>query len=66
MGGLGVQREFALKHLPDYPLFKLVSKMYEVVPGVLKETGKVSAVSPVSQEGVGGVMRDEGREGERK
>eukprot|EP00884_Botryococcus_braunii_P001386 jgi/Botrbrau1/11248/Bobra.0038s0020.1 len=35
------QREFALKHLPDFPLFKLVSKMYEVVPGVLAETGKV-------------------------
>ena len=26
------QREFALKHLPDYPKFKLVSKLYEVVP----------------------------------
>ena len=35
------QREFALKHLPDYPKFKLVSKLYEVVPGVLTETGKV-------------------------
>lgn len=38
---VAVQREFALKHLPDFPLFKLVSKMYEVVPGVLTETGKV-------------------------
>jgi|TARA_B110000977_G_scaffold74126_1_gene100257 citrate synthase len=35
------QREFALKHLPDYPKFKLVSKLYEVVPGVLTQTGKV-------------------------
>jgi|TARA_B110000977_G_scaffold142580_2_gene180952 citrate synthase len=35
------QREFALKNLPDYPKFKLVSKLYEVVPGVLMETGKV-------------------------
>ncbi|KAK9843683.1 hypothetical protein WJX81_002147 [Elliptochloris bilobata] len=35
------QREFALKHLPDDPLFKLVSLFYEVVPGVLTETGKV-------------------------
>jgi citrate synthase len=34
------QREFALKHLPDYPLFKLVSDLYEVAPGVLKEHGK--------------------------
>ena len=36
------QREFGLKHLPDYPKFKLVSKLFEVVPGVLAETGKVS------------------------
>lgn len=35
------QREFALKHLPDDPMFKLVSKLYEVVPGVLQQTGKV-------------------------
>ena len=37
------QREFALKHLPDDPLFKLVSKFYEIVPGVLTQTGKVGA-----------------------
>ena len=36
-----LQREFALKHLPDDPMFKLVSKLFEVVPGVLTETGKV-------------------------
>ncbi|CAG9463658.1 unnamed protein product [Pedinophyceae sp. YPF-701] len=35
------QREFALKRMPDYPLFKLVSNLYEVVPEVLLETGKV-------------------------
>ena len=35
------QREFALKHLPDDPLFKLVSLLYEVVPDVLLQTGKV-------------------------
>jgi citrate synthase len=35
------QREFAQKHLPNDPMFKLVSKFYEVVPGVLTETGKV-------------------------
>ncbi|XP_074560212.1 citrate synthase, mitochondrial-like [Curcuma longa] len=35
------QREFALKHLPDDPLFKLVSKLYEVVPPILTELGKV-------------------------
>lgn len=36
-----LQRDFALKHLPDDPLFKLVSKLYETVPGVLQATGKV-------------------------
>lgn len=34
------QREFALKHLPDDDLFKLVSLMYDVVPGVLTTHGK--------------------------
>ena len=35
------QREFALKHLPDDKLFKLVSQMYMIVPPILMETGKV-------------------------
>jgi len=35
------QREFALKHLPDDPLFKLVSGNYEIIPKILNETGKV-------------------------
>jgi len=34
------QREFALKFLPENPLFKIVSTIYEVVPGVLTEHGK--------------------------
>jgi citrate synthase len=34
------QREFALKHLPKDPLFKLVSQLYEVVPKVLLDAGK--------------------------
>ena len=34
------QREFALKHLPDDEIFKIVSLLYEVVPGILKEHGK--------------------------
>jgi len=34
------QREFALKHLPKDPLFKLVSQLYEVVPPVLLKAGK--------------------------
>jgi len=34
------QREFALKHLPQDPLFKLVSQLYEIVPGILTKHGK--------------------------
>ncbi|CAO3630963.1 unnamed protein product [Cunninghamella echinulata] len=34
------QREFALKHLPEDPLFALVSKLYHIIPGVLTEHGK--------------------------
>ncbi|XP_077302604.1 putative citrate synthase 2, mitochondrial [Arctopsyche grandis] len=35
------QREFALKHLPDDKLFRLVSNVYKVVPPILTELGKV-------------------------
>jgi len=34
------QRKFAQKHLPDDALFKLVSQLYSIVPGVLLEQGK--------------------------
>ncbi|CAI5445362.1 unnamed protein product [Caenorhabditis angaria] len=34
------QREFALKHLPNDDLFKLVSTLYKVTPNVLLEQGK--------------------------
>ncbi|WP_339060129.1 citrate (Si)-synthase [Tepidibacillus marianensis] len=34
------QREYCQKYLPDYPLFQLVSKLYEVVPDILREQGK--------------------------
>jgi citrate synthase len=34
------QCEFALKHMPNDPLFKLVSQCYEVIPKVLTEHGK--------------------------
>lgn len=35
------QREFALKHLPKDPLFKLVAQVFDVVPPVLNALGKV-------------------------
>lgn len=34
------QREFALKYLPDDPIFRTVSNVFEVVPDVLKKHGK--------------------------
>lgn len=40
------QREFALKHLPDDPLFKLVDTIYQVMPDILKEHGKVANPYP--------------------
>ena len=40
------QREFALKHLPDDPLFHVVNTVYEVMPGVLTEHGKTKNPYP--------------------
>jgi len=34
------QREFALKHLPSDPLFKLVAQIYKIAPDVLLQHGK--------------------------
>jgi citrate synthase len=34
------QRDFSLKHLPDDPIFKMVSLLYDVVPDILREHGK--------------------------
>lgn len=35
------QREFALKHMPDNPLFRLVSMIYKVAPPILQNSGKI-------------------------
>lgn len=40
------QREFALKHLPNDPMFKLVSNLYNIIPGVLTEHGKTKNPYP--------------------
>ena len=40
------QRDFALKHLPEDPLFHLVNTVYEVMPGVLTEHGKTKNPYP--------------------
>ena len=41
------QREFALRHLPDDPMFKLVSQVYKIAPGVLTEHGKTVSHSHI-------------------
>ena len=41
-----LQREFALKHMPNDELFKLVNTVYEVMPGVLTEHGKTKNPYP--------------------
>jgi citrate synthase len=35
------QREFAMKHLPEDPLFKLVDMVFQILPGILSQNGKV-------------------------
>jgi len=35
-----IQREFAMKHLPDDPIFKYVDLLFRVVPPILKKQGK--------------------------
>lgn len=40
------QREFAQKHMPNDPLFLVISNIYEVVPGILEATGKVKNPYP--------------------
>jgi citrate synthase len=40
------QRDFALKHLPDDELFKIVETIYQVMPAVLTEHGKTKNPFP--------------------
>ncbi|KAL1894569.1 citrate (Si)-synthase [Sporothrix stenoceras] len=40
------QREFALAKMPEDPLFKLVSQVYKIAPGVLTEHGKTKNPYP--------------------
>jgi citrate synthase len=41
-----LEREFALKHCKDDPLFKLVDACYQAIPGVLGTTGKIKNPHP--------------------
>jgi len=40
------QRQFALKYMPNDPLFKIVSTIYEVMPGILTKHGKTKNPYP--------------------
>ncbi|KAF8525765.1 citrate synthase-like protein [Hysterangium stoloniferum] len=40
------QREFALKNLPDDPLFRLVGQIYKLTPDILLEAGKAKNPFP--------------------
>lgn len=40
------QREFAQSHMPEDPMFKLVSQVYKIAPGVLTEHGKTKNPFP--------------------
>ncbi len=40
------QRQFALKYMPDDPLFKVVSTIYEVMPDILTQHGKTKNPYP--------------------
>jgi len=50
------QREFCLKNLPDYPLFKVISMIYQVAPGVLQEQGKAKNPWPNVDAQSGGIQ----------
>lgn len=41
------QREFALKYLPDDPLFKLVGQVYNLVPGILLEVSYIFSLQRI-------------------
>lgn len=59
------QREFALKHLPHASMFKHVSMLYDVVPKVLNEQGKVKNPWPNVNAHSGVVLRHYGLTEER-
>jgi len=40
------QREYALKHMPDDEMFKIVDTIYQVMPGILLEHGKTKNPYP--------------------
>ncbi len=49
-------RAFGLKHMPDDPIFAIMNKVYEIVPGVLKEHGKAKNPWPNVDAGSGSLL----------
>ncbi len=53
-------REFGMKHFPDDPVMALVNKIFEIVPGVLKEHGKAKNPWPNVDAGSGALLHHYG------
>ena len=49
-------RAFGMKHFPDDPVMALVNKIFEIVPGVLKEHGKAKNPWPNVDAGSGALL----------
>ncbi|MCD6162941.1 MAG: citrate (Si)-synthase [candidate division Zixibacteria bacterium] len=49
-------RAFGQKHMADDPIFAIVNKVYEIVPGVLKEHGKAKNPWPNVDAGSGSLL----------
>ncbi len=49
-------RAFGLKHIPDDPIFAIMNKVFEIVPGVLKEHGKAKNPWPNVDAGSGSLL----------
>jgi len=49
-------REFGMKHFPDDPVMKLVDRVYEIVPKVLKAQGKAKNPWPNVDAGSGALL----------
>jgi len=49
-------RAFGQKHMADDPIFQIVNKVYEIVPGVLKEHGKAKNPWPNVDAGSGSLL----------
>lgn len=56
------QREFALKHLPNDPMFKLVGQIYNLAPGILTEHGKTKNPWPNVDAHSGVLLQVEGKD----